>query len=313
MKIVVALGGNALQHNHEASAEAQQRVASSTARQLVPLIEAGHKIILVHGNGPQVGNIVLHQEAINTKTTPTLPLDTCVAMSQGSIGFWLQNALARELQKSSRPVPVATVVSQVLVDESDPAFDNPSKPIGPFYSKKQAEELQNKTGNKYREDSGRGWRRVVPSPRPKGLVEQVMLENMLKHPGVLITCGGGGVPVFDKNDSLYNGVEAVIDKDASAAMVADMIDADVLLIATSVDGVSINFNTAKEQLLRNLTIEKAEKYVADNQFGTGSMLPKVLACIDFVRFSPKRRAIITGLSDISEALSGKKGTTIRNK
>ena len=234
--VVVALGGNALQKQGEASAHAQQRVADATARHLVPLILSGYRLVIVHGNGPQVGNIVLHEESINTAEVPTFPLDTCVAMSQGAIGFWLQQALIDEFSRRHMHSVASTVVTQVVVDKDDTAFKDPTKPIGVFYKTKDAASAAaNGRGFVFKEDAGRGWRRVVPSPKPLRIVEEYTVKAMLDAGVTVITGGGGGVPVVETTDEGLEGVEAVVDKDFTAAVVADAVDAEALVILTAVD------------------------------------------------------------------------------
>jgi carbamate kinase len=309
-RIVIALGGNALQRQGEASAIAQQDVADATARCLVPLIAQGYELVIVHGNGPQVGNIVLHEEALNTDETPTLPLDSCVAMSQGMIGFWLQQALIDEFRNQGMPNTAATVVTQMLVDKDDPAFQNPSKPIGPFYPTEEAARAAAEARHfVVKEDAGRGWRRVVPSPKPKQVIETSAVETLLAGGITVITAGGGGVPVVMTEDKGLNGIEAVIDKDFSAAVVAEMIHADRLVILTAVDEVTINFGTPDETPLHEISAEQIGQYAADGQFAPGSMLPKVQAAIQFVRSSGKP-ASIGSLDRVVHVLSGMSGTTI---
>ena len=310
-RIVIALGGNALQIKGEASAADQQRVAAETARRLVPLIAQGHQIVIVHGNGPQVGDILLHEEAIDTAEVPTLPLDSCVAMTQGSIGYWLQQAIDNELRLQNVMRSVATVVTQTLVDINDPAFADPSKPIGPFYATElEARAAAKSRGFAVKEDAGRGWRRVVSSPIPKSIVESSVVEALIKDSFVVIAAGGGGVPVIETEQGL-RGIEAVIDKDMSAAVLADIINAEQLLILTSVDAVTIHFRTPEEEPLHNISCEDMQKYCDAGEFAAGSMLPKVLASLDFVeKQRGGRKAIIASLETVQAALDGKSGTVI---
>lgn len=309
-RIVIALGGNALQKQGEATAIAQQDVADATARCLVPLIAQGYELVIVHGNGPQVGNIVLHEEALNTNETPTLPLDSCVAMSQGMIGFWLQQALIDEFRNQGMPNTAVTLVTQMLVDKDDPAFQNPSKPIGPFYKTEEAARAAAEERHfVVKEDAGRGWRRVVPSPKPKQVIEAAAVETLLAGGVTVITAGGGGVPVVMTDDKGLSGVEAVIDKDFSAAVVAEMIHADRLVILTAVEEVTINFGTPDETPLHDISADQIEQYVTDGQFAPGSMLPKVQAAITFVRKSG-RPASIGSLDNVTHVLAGMSGTTI---
>lgn len=296
--IVVALGGNALQQKGEASARAQERIASLTAKQLVPLIRDGHHLVIVHGNGPQVGNIVLHEEAINTPDVPTLPLDCSVAMSQGLIGYWLQQALVNELQKAKLSVPVVTVVTRVLVDSRDSAFTNPTKPIGSFYkTKDEAIEAARERSFVVKEDSGRGWRRVVPSPMPQRIVEVETVRDLVKSGTVVVAAGGGGIPVLE-NGGGYEGIEAVIDKDFSAAVLADALQADELMILTTVGGAMTNFGTPEQQVIGKATAAQMREYMEEGQFAPGSMLPKVESVIRFVEGGDGRRAMIASLDNV---------------
>lgn len=307
LTIVIALGGNALQQKGEASADAQKRVARLTVTQLVPLIKEGHRLVIVHGNGPQIGNIVLHEEAINTEEVPTLPLDSSGAMSQGLIGYWLQQALMNELTRVNMPVPVVTLVTQTLVDANDPAFQNPSKPIGPFYDTEA--EARARTPE-VKEDSGRGWRRVVPSPKPQRIIEVDTVKQLMDSGTLVITAGGGGIPVV-ATETGYSGVEAVIDKDFSAAVLADAIGADRLLILTSVDAAMRDFGTPQQAAIEQTTVAEMEQLLTEGHFKPGSMLPKVQASIQFVAKGPNRQAIITSLHAVSDALEGKTGTVVQ--
>lgn len=309
-RIVIALGGNALQRQGEASATAQQDVADATARCLVPLIAQGYELVIVHGNGPQVGNIVLHEEALNTNETPTLPLDSCVAMSQGMIGLWLQQALIDEFRNHNMSNTAATVVTQMLVDRDDPAFMNPSKPIGPFYPTEEAARAAAEARHfVVKEDAGRGWRRVVPSPKPRRVIETTAVETLLAGGVTVIAAGGGGVPVIMMGDRGLVSVEAVIDKDFSAATIAEMLHADRLIILTAVDEVTINYKQDNETPLHTVTVDEIDRYAQEGQFGAGSMLPKVQAAVQFVRASG-RSASIGSLDRVTEVFAGTSGTTI---
>jgi len=309
-RIVIALGGNALQKKGEASAKDQQKIASETAKALVPIIKAGHQIVIVHGNGPQVGNILIHEEAVNTAEVPTLPLDSCVAMSQGSIGYWLQQALTDELRKDGLNNTVVTVVTQMLVDKNDEAFKDPSKPIGPYY--KTEADAQNEAkfrGFVVKEDSGRGWRRVVPSPKPLDIIEKDVIKNLVDDNFVVIAAGGGGVPVIMTSENGLQGIEAVIDKDYSAAVVADLIEADSLIILTAIDSVVLNYGTPQQQAINHATVAEMKEYIRQGHFPAGSMLPKVKAATQFVN-KPGRKAIIASLESAADAIDGTVGTTI---
>jgi len=306
LTIVIALGGNALQQKGEASADAQKRVAHLTVTQLVPLLREGHRLVIVHGNGPQIGNIVLHEEAINTDEVPTLPLDSSGAMSQGLIGYWLQQALQNELRRVGMAMPVATIVTQTLVDAQDPAFQDPTKPIGPFYATEAEAKAR---GVEVKEDAGRGWRRVVPSPRPQRIIEVETVKQLMDAGTLVITAGGGGIPVVE-TEAGYSGVEAVIDKDFSAAVLADTINADRLLILTSVDAAMRDFGTPQQAPIGATTVVEMQQLLAEGHFKPGSMLPKVQASIQFAQKDSNRQAIITSLHAVSDALNGKTGTII---
>jgi carbamate kinase len=309
-RIVIALGGNALQKKGEASAKDQQKIASETAKALVPIIKAGHQIVIVHGNGPQVGNILIHEEAVNTAEVPTLPLDSCVAMSQGSIGYWLQQALTDELRKDGLNNTVVTVVTQMLVDKNDEAFKDPSKPIGPYYkTEADAQNEAKSRGFVVKEDSGRGWRRVVPSPKPLDIIEKDVIKNLVDDNFVVIAAGGGGVPVIMTSENGLQGIEAVIDKDYSAAVVADLIEADSLIILTAIDSVVLNYGTPQQQAINHATVAEMEEYIRQGHFPAGSMLPKVKAATQFAN-KPGRKAIIASLESAADAIDGTVGTTI---
>lgn len=312
-KVVVALGGNALQSkDREPTAQAQLEVVQETSKRLAEICEGGYDISVVHGNGPQVGRIVLAYDAAK-EVVPEMPFDVCGAMSQGYIGYHIQQALAKAIRdvkishSDEKQVPVATVVTQMVVDEADPGFQNPTKPIGAYYTEEEARALEQTKGFAMREDSGRGWRRVVASPLPKRIVELPTILEVAKN-GIVIACGGGGIPVVENPDGSLRGVAAVIDKDFAAELLAEDMDADILLILTTVEKVSIDFNKPTARGLDTLDIQTAEKYVAEGQFAPGSMLPKVQAALKFVQSNPRRKAIITSLDKAIEALNGKTGT-----
>jgi len=309
--IVVALGGNALQRQGEAASEQQQRVADETVRQLLPLIQAGHNVAIVHGNGPQVGNIVLHEEAINTPDVPSLPLEDSGAMSQGLIGFWLQQAFHDAFMVNQMNNRAVSVITQTIVSLSDPAFQNPTKPIGPFYSEDEAKTVASERGYTVKEDAGRGWRRVVPSPKPQTIVEADVIKALV-HAGVtVVSTGGGGIPVLQDETGQLKGVAAVIDKDFGAAKLADLLDADTLLILTSVDAAKINFGKPDEHL-GEVSIEELQSHIDDGQFAAGSMLPKTQAALSFLDGKSGRTAIITSLDKTAEAISGSAGTIVKS-
>lgn len=311
--IVVALGGNALQKQGEASSQAQQRVADETIAQLLPLIQAGHRVAIVHGNGPQVGNIVLHEEAINTEAVPSLPLEDSGAMSQGLIGFWLQQAMHDALAtRGVHDKYAVSIVTQTVVDQADPAFQNPTKPIGPFYSEEEAKKVQAERGYTVREDSGRGWRRVVPSPKPQEIVEAPVIKALVDAGVLVVSTGGGGIPVLRDASGQLSGVAAVIDKDFGAAKLADMLEADTLLILTSVDAAKVNFGQPTEQSLGEVSVEELQQHIDAGQFAAGSMLPKTQAALSFVAGASGRTAIITSLEKTADAINGAAGTRIKS-
>lgn len=305
-KIVLALGGNALGDD----LAGQMQAVKQTSQAIVDLIAQGHQVVVTHGNGPQVGMINLAFEAA-AKTdahTPMLPMSVCVALSQGYIGYDLQNALREELLSRNMHIPVATLITQVEVDANDPAFSNPTKPIGSFFSKEEAEQLALK-GYILKEDAGRGYRRVVASPQPIDIVEKETVKALMDACHVVITAGGGGIPVIREGNHL-RGASAVIDKDWASAKLAAMIDADMLIILTAVEKVAINFGKPNEQWLDKLTLGDADRFIAEGHFAKGSMLPKVEAAASFARSRPGRKALITVLSKAKEGIEGKTGTII---
>ncbi len=311
MKIVLALGGNALQADpKDASAEAQLKTCKDTARSIVDLIEEGHTVAIVHGNGPQVGQILGSVEAGHkaNKSNVLFPFDICGAFSQGYIGYHLQNAVAGELKKRNINKNVGTVVTQVVVDKDDRGFQNPTKPIGSFYTKEEAEALVEEEGYIMKEDAGRGYRRVVASPRPIDVIEKDIIKELVEGGTVAISCGGGGIPVI-LEDGQVKGVPAVIDKDFAAEKLAEILDADALVILTAVDRVAVNFNKPDQKNLESITLKELDKYIEEKQFAPGSMLPKVEACKKFVQYNDKI-AIIASLSKAREALRGTSGTKI---
>lgn len=307
-KIVVALGGNALQKNGELTAQIQEEVAKETVQKLIPLIKDGHELVIVHGNGPQVGNLVLHEEAGNSPSTPAMPLHVSVGMTQGMIGYWIQKALQEELSKNKISKNATTIITQVEVSKEDPAFQNPTKPIGPFYSENEAQKVAKEKGYTVKEDSGRGWRRVVPSPKPIHILEAEAIVDLMKTGAIVIAAGGGGIPVVESGKNSFEGIDAVIDKDFAAELLAEKINADTLLILTGVDNAMINFGKENQQALGIISVEEAQKYINDEQFGAGSMLPKVQASLKFVQTGKK--AIITSLENAQDAISKNLGTII---
>ena len=307
-RIVVALGGNALGN----TPEEQLELVRHTAKTIVDLSEAGYEVIVGHGNGPQVGMINLAMEFSSTKggNTPYMPFPECGAMSQGYIGYHLQQAIQRELKARNLQKECASVITQVVVDANDPGFKNPTKPVGSFYSKEEADKIAKEKGFIFVEDSGRGYRRVVPSPIPKRIVELKVVEQLVKNGDIVITVGGGGIPVVETADGLQ-GVAAVIDKDRSSALLAQDIGADKLIILTAVDRVCINFNKPDQKEIPTMTLSEAEKYIGEKQFAPGSMLPKVQSCMEFVKNNTHGgQALITSLQKAAQALKGETGTVI---
>ena len=308
-RIVIALGGNALQSGDaEPTAEAQLEVVKKTCEQIAEISRRGYEMAVVHGNGPQVGRILLASETAKD-TVPPMPFDVCGAMSQEYIDYHIQQALKYALNARNRNYPVVSLTTQVIVDRRDPAFRNPTKPIGPFYTAEEAGKLEREKGYVMREDAGRGWRRVVPSPLPQKIVEIGAVRLLWDH-AIVITCGGGGVPVVENPDGRLEGVAAVIDKDFAAELLAEQVDADALLILTEVEKVAIRFGRPDQENLGHLNLAEAARYAEEGQFGVGSMLPKVEAAMRFVRNNPGRKAIITSLDKCLDALDGKTGTVI---
>lgn len=307
-KIVVALGGNAILTD-DPSAEGQIKALQETSEKLVGLIEQGHQLVISHGNGPQVGNLFLQQVAGESEQNPALPLDTLVAMTQGSIGYWLQNALKEAMVEKNIDKQVASVVTQVVVDENDQAFENLTKPVGPFLTEEEAEKATAETGDTYVEDAGRGYRKVVASPMPQSIVEYPVLKSLIDNNIITISTGGGGVPVVE-TDKGYKGVEAVIDKDFASGKLAEQVEADYLLILTGVDNVYINFNEPNQEKLEEVTVSQLNQWIEEEQFAPGSMLPKVEAAVDFVESRPGAKAVITSLENINNFFDGGSATVV---
>jgi len=308
-RMVIALGGNAL-----GKTPAEQREAvKGTANSIVDLIEDGHEIVLAHGNGPQVGmiNLAFEVSANSGEGTPEMPFPECGAMSQGYIGYHLQNAIGEELKDRNIDRSVSTIISQVVVDEDDQAFENPSKPVGSFYNEEEAKRLEEEKGYNMIEDSGRGYRRVVPSPIPVDIEEKEIISDLVDDGQVVISCGGGGIPVVREGNSL-KGVPAVIDKDFASEKLAELVDADLLVILTAVEQVALNFGEENEEWLSEMDTETAQKYIEEGHFAPGSMLPKVKAAMKFVEGNDDRKSLITSLDKAHEGLEGKTGTFVTN-
>ena len=307
-RIVIALGGNALGKN---LAEQLQAVRE-TSKAIADLIEAGHQVVIAHGNGPQVG-MIQNAFAAYRRQEPSadaMPLSMCVAMSQGYIGYDLQNALREELLNRGIRKCVATVLTQVVVDGNDPAFRHPTKPIGAFMTREEAEKMAREKGWQVAEDAGRGWRQVVASPRPAAVTELAAVETLANAGTVVIACGGGGIPVTAEEGNRLRGAAAVIDKDFASELLAEELDADMLIILTAVEKVAVNFNKPNQKWLDSLTPEEARAYMAEGQFAPGSMLPKVEAAVKFAESKPGRTALITLLEKARDGIDGKTGTRI---
>jgi len=308
--VVTALGGNAiLRPGQTGTFEQQMENVETTCSQLADMVTSGsYKIVITHGNGPQVGNILLQNEAGKDVAAP-MPLDVCGAQSQGLIGYMIQQSLHAQLAKRGRgDIPIATVVTQVVVDKTDPAFQNPTKPVGPFYTEQVASDLEANKGYHVREDAGRGWRRVVPSPDPIEIFEKTAIRQLVDARTIVIASGGGGIPVIKEEDRL-KGVEAVIDKDLAGERLAVDVEAAIFRILTDIEQVKLNFNTPQEKAVSHMTLAEAKNYRAEGHFAKGSMEPKVRAAIRFIEAGGER-AIITSLDHAMDALEGKAGTTI---
>ncbi len=306
-KIVLALGGNALGN----TPQKQLELIKNTSRAIVDLIEPGNEVTVVHGNGPQVGMIHLAMSiaAGEDEKIPLMPYPECGAMSQGYIGYHLQQAIGYELRLRKMDRPVSTVVTQVIVDEKDPAFKNPTKPVGRFYTKEEADLIAASNGATFTEDAGRGYRQVVASPEPKRIVEIETVKRLVGAGEVVITVGGGGIPVVETSEG-PRGVMAVIDKDKSAALLAKELDADILMILTAVEKVCLDYNTPAQRELDQMSVAEAKRYIEEGHFAKGSMLPKVEACIRFLEEKPGSKALISSLECAKAAIDGKTGTVI---
>ncbi|MBR3269804.1 carbamate kinase [Candidatus Saccharibacteria bacterium] len=306
-RIVLALGGNALQKQGEVSAEAQKKVANEVG-EMVAELAPNYEIVLAHGNGPQVGNILIHEESASTESAPAMPLETAVAMSQGQIGYWLTQAINNAFLKRGKNAKVATVVSQVVVSKDDPAFDNPTKPIGQFYTESEAKKLAKEKGWTVKEDAGRGWRRVVPSPKPIDIVEKKTISELIEDGIIVIAAGGGGIPVYrTKILRRLKGVDAVIDKDFAGEKLAELVKADIFVSVTAVSNACVKFGTPDEEAIGEISAKEMEKYLPE--FKAGSMLPKVQAAMAFAEKGGT--GIITDIDHLKEALKGKAGTIIK--
>lgn len=312
-KIVIALGGNALQEgNGTATAESQLEVVKKTSEHIADIIEAGYNVIIAHGNGPQVGRIVIQNEFASS-VTPAMPFDVCGAMSQGMIGYQIQQAMTTVLKERKINRNVVTVVTQVVVDKNDPAFQKPTKPIGPFYSKEEAQKIESEKGYTFVEDSGRGYRRVVASPVPVEIAELEAVNCLVENDFIVVTVGGGGIPVIKNEKGNLIGTAAVIDKDLASERLGEDMDADVLLILTAVENVYINYGKPDQLRLDTLSVKQAQKYMDEGHFAPGSMKPKIEAACRFASSKHGRKAIITSLDKAVHALTGNAGTAVVNE
>jgi len=313
--VIVALGGNVLiRENEKGTAEEQWRHAEEICRRIFALIERDCNIVLTHGNGPQVGNLLIKNEK-SADMLPTMPLDVCGADSQGEMGYMLQQALLNELRSHNLRRFVVTMITQVLVDGTDPAFRKPTKPVGPFFEKERAEQLMRQKDWRMIEDSGRGWRRVVPSPQPRRIIQKDMIKLLAEAGHIVVACGGGGIPIIKGPDDRYVGVEAVIDKDLASSLLAANIGADMLIILTQVPRVALNFGKPDQKDLDRMTLGEAKRYLDEGHFAPGSMRPKIEAAIQFLETPADtlfngREVIITDPEHLAEALDGKHGTRI---
>jgi len=309
-KLVIALGGNALQEaGKPATAQAQLEVVEKTSEYIADIVERGYEVIVAHGNGPQVGRIVIQNE-VASAATPAMPFDVCGAMSQGMIGYHIQQGLSKVLRHRGINKNVVTIVTQVVVDKDDPKFKAPSKPIGPFYTEEEAKAIAEEKGYTMKEDAGRGWRRVVASPLPVEIVELDAVKTLNDAGFVVVTVGGGGIPVVRNEAGDLEGVAAVIDKDLASEKLARDMDADALVILTAVEKVSINFKKPDQKDLDRMSAAEAKQYIKEGHFAPGSMLPKIEAALNFVESKPGRIAIITSLDRAVDAIEGRAGTTI---
>ena len=309
-KLVMALGGNALQEaGKPATAQAQLEVVEKTSEYIADIVERGYEVIVAHGNGPQVGRIVIQNE-VASASTPAMPFDVCGAMSQGMVGYHIQQGLSKVLRHRGINKNVVTIVTQVVVDKDDPKFKAPSKPIGPFYTEEEAKAIAAEKGYTMKEDAGRGWRRVVASPLPVEIVELDAVKTLNDAGFVVVTVGGGGIPVVRNDAGDLEGVAAVIDKDLASEKLARDMDADALVILTAVEKVSINFKKPDQKDLDRMSAAEAKQYIKEGHFAPGSMLPKIEAALNFVESKPGRIAIITSLDKAVDAIEGRDGTTI---
>ncbi len=307
---LIAFGGNAILPEHQRGLqEEQMRNAQKAARLMISIVRKGYELIVVHGNGPQVGNLLIQMEEAVTKIPP-FSLEVCDAMTEGSMGFMLEKALINELRRASIDKEVATLITQVVVDRQDPAFFNPTKPVGPFYTKYRAQSLMRSKKWTMIEDAGRGWRKVVPSPRPIDIMPKWIIRDLVQAGRIVIAAGGGGIPVIINGNGLFQGVEAVIDKDFAASLLAREIKADLFIILTSIDRVYLDFGTPNQRPIDVMTVEEAKRYLEEGQFPPGSMGPKIEASIEYIE-GGGQEVLITSANYLKAALIRRAGTRIR--
>ena len=305
-RIVIAFGGNALGNNPKE----QQALIKKAVKNVAPLIKAGHEIIIGHGNGPQVGVINLaFEDSYQNEDIPYMPFPECTAMSQGYIGYHLQKGLRDILEEDGLEKKIVTIVTQVVVDRNDPSFQNPTKPVGPFYSKRMAEKLMAESGEKYIEDAGRGYRKVVASPKPIEIIEIETIKDLLNTGHIVIAGGGGGIPIYKQNEA--KGANAVIDKDLLCSLMAVNLKADMLVILTNINQAELNYGTDHATKIGDISIKEAKQYIEEGHFAKGSMLPKMQAALNFVE-ETGNRAVITSLNNLENAINGVNVTEIHN-
>ena len=307
--ITIALGGNAINKpGQKGTAEEQFANVKSTTQQIVKMIKKGHNVVVTHGNGPQVGAILIQQEAGSDQVAP-MPLDICGSQTQGQIGYMIQQSMGNQMITAGLDKNVVSMVTQVVVDKDDDAFENPAKPVGPFFDEAHARKMMQDKGESWIEDAGRGWRKVVPSPIPKGIVEIDAIKDLVEAGSIVVASGGGGIPVIKNDDNTYTGVEAVIDKDRAGEKLAEEVDADILMILTDVPFAALNYGTDDQANVEVVTLSQMKKYADEGHFKAGSMGPKVEAAITFVE-NGGEKAIIASLDNAVEALENDKGTII---
>ncbi len=312
-RIIIALGGNAIQNKGESGTHEQSLAnVRATMKEIAPIVGSEkYEAIITHGNGPQVGNLLI-QNAAGIQQVPAMPLFLCDAMSQGEIGYWVEQSLGDFFDASGCPKHIITLLTQVAVKKNDPAFKNPSKPVGPFYTEKEAEIITKQTGYIFKEDSGRGWRRVVASPEPVDIIERIAIRELVKSGNVVIAAGGGGIPVVAKGKR-YEGIDAVIDKDKTGAVLGALLDADIFVILTAIPQVMLNFKKENERAIESMTPIEAKKYIKEGHFAEGSMKPKIEAALMFIGNDKRKKVLITDAKNFRRAFEGKGGTWIKNK